>query len=495
LAHAKEEATEWQEYFAWPEAESYFSVCFEERSVTPANYECEAVEDRFKLKLVQAGPRLYLHYDASRFAYDDNHRLADELATLIASTICSPSASIRDLDSLSNEERIRIVEGFNQTSETFPEECIHKLFEKQARQTPDTVAVVCGTDQLTYAQLNRGANQLAHYLQKLGVGPEVPVGICLERSTDFVVCLLAIMKAGGAYLPLDVNTPHERLAAMLADTQTPVLITRDMRDKSFDGCRTLPLNLIEFANEETHDCTGDVTPSNLAYVIFTSGSTGRPKGVAVEHRQLCNYVHVIDRRIELSSCRSFAIVSTLVADLAHTMLFPSLLTGGTLHLIGEDQAASPDLLARYFNQNPIDCLKIVPTHLNALLTSTHAAQLLPRRNLILGGEACPRSLVEKIHEIAGGVAVWNHYGPTETTVGCVAQQLTFDETTTISIGTPLPNNTAYVLNERLRPVPIGVTGELYVGGEGVARGYLNRPELTAERFVPDPFSKQPGRRF
>src|SRR6185369_15730389 len=135
----------------------------------------------------------------------------------------------------------------------------------------------------------------------------------------------------------------------------------------------------------------------------------------------------IDRRVGLSSCRSFAIVSTLVADLAHTMLFPSLLTGGTLHLIGEEQAASPDLLARYFNQNPIDCLKIVPTHLNALLTSAQAAELLPRRNLILGGEACPRSLVEKIQLVAGGVAVWNHYGPTETTVGCVAQQLTFDD--------------------------------------------------------------------
>ena len=495
LVQAKEQAAEWQEYFAPPVAESYFSICFEQRSASSAIYQRDAVEDRFKLKLVQASTRLELYYDAARFAADDIRRMADELATLIASAIRAPSALIRDLESLSNEERTRIVEGFNQTTETFPEKCIHTLFEQQARQTPDAVAVVCGSEQLTYAQLNERANQLAHYLQKLGVGPDVPVGLCLERSTDFVVCMLGIMKAGGAYLPLDANTPHERLAAMLADTRTPVLIARDVRDKVFDGCRTVQLDLIELAKEETRDCTSDVTAGNLAYVIFTSGSTGRPKGVAVEHRQLCNYVHAIDRRIELSSCRSFAIVSTLVADLAHTMLFPSLLTGGTLHLIGEEQAASPDLLARYFNQNPIDCLKIVPTHLNALLTSEQAAQLLPRRNLILGGEACPRSLVEKIQAVAGGVAVWNHYGPTETTVGCVAQQITFDDTGTIAIGKPLPNNTAYVLNERLRPVPIGVAGELYVGGEGVARGYLNRPELTAERFVPDPFSKEPGRRF
>lgn len=502
LAQAEREAAEWQEYFAWPEAESYFSVCFEARRnpAAAAGFSisrCDAVEDRFKLKLVSwkgsvqlAPARLELHYDAARFDSDDIRRLADELATLIANAIRTPAARIAELESLGDDERIRIVERFNQTSESFAPECIHALFERQARQTPETVAVVCGADKLTYAQLNQRANQIARYLQKLGIGPDVPAGLCLERSTDFVACMLGIMKAGGAYLPLDVNTPPERMAAMLADTRTPVLITRD-DDRAFDGCRTLSLDLI--AGEEANDCTSDVTPANLAYVIFTSGSTGRPKGVGVEHRQLCNYVNAVDRRVGLSSCRSFAIVSTLVADLAHTMLFPSLLNGGTLYLISEAEAASPDVLAGYFSRNPIDCLKIVPTHLNALLTSTHAGELLPRRHLLLGGEACPRSLIEKIHELSGGMAVWNHYGPTETTVGCAAQPLAFDAA--ITIGRPLPNYTAYILNERLRPVAIGVAGELYVGGAGVARGYLNRPELTAERFIPDPFSKEPGRRF
>jgi amino acid adenylation domain-containing protein len=175
------------------------------------------------------------------------------------------------------------------------------------------------------------------------------------------------------------------------------------------------------------------------------------------------------------------------------MLFPSLLTGGTLHLIPEDQAANPAALADYFRQNPIDCLKIVPTHLKALLACSQASELLPRRHLILGGEACPRSLVETVRDLSSELTIWNHYGPTETTVGCVAQHLGSSDR--IAIGTPLPNNTAYILNEHLRPVPIGVTGELYVGGEGVARGYLNRPELTAERFVPDPFSKAAGGRL
>jgi len=506
LFKAKKDAAQWQEYFTWPDAtNAYFSVCFEERRGAPvfrANnasfsiYRSDAVDDRFKLKLVSSLvdgiPSLELHYDASRFASADMRRMADELGILIAHAIQKPAAPVNDLESFSGEERVRIVEGFNQTTEIFPTECIQKLFEAQAQRTPDTVAVVCGSDKATYVQLNERANQLGHYLQRLGVGPDVPAGLCLERSVDFVVCMLAVMKAGGAYLPLDVNTPDERLATMLAETRAPVLITRAGRDRVFDGCRTLPLDAIagDLAAEASDNCSSDVIPTNLAYVIFTSGSTGRPKGVAVEHRQLCNYVHAIDYKVGLSSCRSFAIVSTLVADLAHTMLFPSLLTGGTLHLITEDQAASPAMLAAYFSRHPIECLKIVPTHLKALLTS---AEVLPRRHLILGGETCPRSLVEKIHELSGELAVWNHYGPTETTVGCVAQQLT--RSGTISIGTPLPNNTAYILNERLRPVPVGVAGELYVGGDGVARGYLNRPELTAERFVPDPYSKAPGRRF
>ena len=534
LAKAEKEAAQWQEYFAWPDAVNeslpYFSVCFEERhrtsvfraeGVTFSVNECDAVDDRFNLKLVSVlvdgRPHLELHYDAGRFDTTDIQRMAHELVILIANAARKPTTPISELDSLSSEERRRIVEGFNQTAEEFPITCIHTLFEAQAQQTPDRVAVVCGPDKATYAQLNERANQLARYLQKLGVGPDVPVALRLAKSVDFIVCMLGVMKAGGAYLPLDVNIPEERLATMLAETRAPVLTS---------------LNALadELANEAKDNCSSDVTPANLAYVIFTSGSTGRPKGIAVEHRQLCNYVHAIDRKVGLSACRSFAIVSTLVADLAHTMLFPSLLTGGTLHLISEDQAANPPVLADYFRQNPIDCLKIVPTHLKALLVSSDARELLPRRHLILGGEACSRSLVETVHELsmltppwsaaawrrfgldlaqstppprqaaalqgdARELAIWNHYGPTETTVGCVAHRFTFGDSDTITIGTPLPNNTVYVLNEHLRPVPVGVAGELYVGGEGVARGYLNRPEPTAERFMPDPFSKTAGRRF
>jgi amino acid adenylation domain-containing protein/non-ribosomal peptide synthase protein (TIGR01720 family) len=510
LATAEEEAIQWQEYFDWETGDGpakYFPVCFEERrgqmifragDVTFSIYRGEATDDYFELKLVsvlnEEVPRLELHYDASRYAREDMRRLGEELTTLIADFINKPGAAINDLQSLSSEARLRIVKGFNQTSQNFPANCIHKMFEAQVEKTPNLPAVLCGSAQISYAELNRRANQLARYLQKLNVGPDVPVGLCLERSIDFAVGMLGILKAGGAYVPLDVNTPLARLQTMLSEAGVTVLLTHEQ--KVISGVRVLLMNDLrdELAKEDADNCSNKATPPNLAYVIFTSGSTGKPKGVAVEHRQLCNYVHAIDSRIGLSSCGSFAIVSTLVADLAHTSLFPSLLSGGALHLIPEDQAASPKLLADYFSRNPVDCLKIVPAHLSALLTSPGAVDILPRRHLLLGGEATPRRLLDHVWQLSAGVTIWNHYGPTETTVGCVAQQID-RETQAPAIGTPLSNNTVYILDQRLRPVSIGVVGELYVGGAQVARGYVNRPDLTAESFVPDPFSESPGGRL
>jgi amino acid adenylation domain-containing protein/non-ribosomal peptide synthase protein (TIGR01720 family) len=511
LNQAEEQATQWQEYFGWDTSDGiakYFPVCFEERlgpgefrvgDLAFSIYRREGTDDRFQLKLVSvlndAVPRLELHYDASRYSLEDVQWLGKQLTTLIAEAIARPATAINDLQSLDSEERRRIVKGFNQTFQEFPQNSIHRMFEAQVQKTPDVRAVVCGSAEVTYADLNRRANQLARYLQKLNVGPDVSVGLCLERSIDFVVGMLGILKAGGAYVPVDVNSPAARLETMLSEAGAAVLISaRD--DIAFSSGRVLTLNDLaeELAEEDTNNCTNNTTPASLAYVIFTSGSTGTPKGVAVEHRQLCNYVAAIEHKVGLSSCRSFAIVSTLVADLAHTMLFPSLLNGGTLHLIPEDQAASPELLSDYFSRNAIDCLKIVPPHLAALLTPSRASDILPRRHLLLGGEATSRRLLQDIRKLSPELTVWNHYGPTETTVGCVAQ-LIEPESQVISIGTPLANNTVYILDQRLRPVSIGVAGELYVGGAQVARGYVNRPDLTAESFVPDLFCESPGGRL
>lgn len=503
----EEEATQWQEYFAWDPSDGsarYFPICFEERrgpslfragDVAFSIHRREATDDRFQLKLVAVLNDLELHYDAARYSREDVQWLGKQLTTLIAGVIASPNAAIEDLQSLSSEERLRTVKGFNRTFRAFPVDCIHKMFEAQVEKTPDVAAVVCGSADVTYAELNRRANQLARHLRKLEVGPDVPVGLCLERSIDFVVGILGILKAGGAYVPLDVNTPVARLETMLNEAGATVLISA-RNDVAFSGGRVLMLNDLRdtLAKEDAGNSTNSTTPANLAYVIFTSGSTGTPKGVAVEHRQLCNYVAAIDDKVGLSSCRSFAIVSTLVADLAHTMLFPSLLKGGTLHLIPEEKAASPELLGDYFSRHSIDCLKIVPAHLGALLTSSRAADILPRRHLLLGGEAASLTLLQDIRELSPALTIWNHYGPTETTVGCVTQLLD-PESRSISIGTPLANNTVYILDQRFRPVSIGVAGELHVGGAQVARGYVNRPDVTAESFVPDPFCESPGGRL
>ncbi|HEY0601279.1 MAG TPA: amino acid adenylation domain-containing protein, partial [Herpetosiphonaceae bacterium] len=241
-----------------------------------------------------------------------------------------------------------------------------------------------------------------------------------------------------------------------------------------------------------------ILAEHTAYVIYTSGSTGQPTGVLVEQRQLANYVAGILDRLALSEPASFATVSTIAADLGNTAIFPCLCTGGSLHVIAQQRLADPRLLAEYMTEHPIDCLKIVPSHLAALLKSDQGAHVLPRKYLILGGEAARSSWITEIQQLAPTCTILNHYGPTEATVGVLTYHVAPGElppTPTVPLGRPLANTQIYILNARLQPQPIGVEGEIYIGGDGVTRGYLNRPELTAERFVPDPFGQAPGSRL
>src|SRR6185369_4197454 len=231
---------------------------------------------------------------------------------------------------------------------------------------------------------------------------------------------------------------------------------------------------------------------NLAYVIFTSGSTGRPKGVAVEQRQIVNYLNAITEKLDLPARSSFAMVSTIAADLGNTVLFPALCKGGTLHLIDEERSSDPNGLAEYFRRHQIDCLKIVPSHLSAMLSAANPKDILPRRRLVLGGEGCPWSLAETIARLSPECLVFNHYGPTEATVGATTYRVSGDTSERVSetapLGGPLANVQTYILDEALRPVPVGATGELHIGGAGLARGYINRACATAEKFIPNPFS-------
>ncbi|MCZ0903436.1 amino acid adenylation domain-containing protein, partial [Microcoleus sp. HI-ES] len=323
---------------------------------------------------------------------------------------------------------------------------------------------------------NARANQIANYLQQLGVKSEGLVGICAERSVDAIAGMLGILKAGGAYLPLDPAMPKERLALMLQDAGVAVLLTQQQLIEKWPKTQAKIVCLDAEIPSVSPSASPPLSGENLAYVIYTSGSTGTPKGVAIEHRSLVNYLYSIQEQLNLPSGGSFATVSTLAADLGNTVIFPALCTGGSLHIISQERATDPEAIAAYFQQHSIDCLKIVPSHLKALLTASDPAQVLPKKRLILGGETLSWNLLETIQKYAPNCSVFNHYGPTEATVGVLAYPIKDREnciSETVPLGRPINNAQIYLLDSHLQPVAIGVSGELYIGGASLARGYLN----------------------
>ncbi len=635
-----------------------------------------------------------MRYNANLYSQEAMHLLIEEYQTLLESAAANPEGAIGELEIVGEKERLFLLhaatassylppllppqhsshvdtpEASNGNSNVSPR-CIHQLFEQQATLTPHNVAVVCpslnhhwdegarGRDrdrepQLTYEELDSYANQLAHYLHQQGVGTgvgtrkrEVVVGVCMEHSLEGIVAIMGVLKAGAAYLPLDPTLPAERLAFMLQDTHTPLLLTQPhllarlphplshhdiilstsnppfpdtpthkhtsmyasmyastSTSTTHTPVRVVCLRLADFGEQDGQDrldkqnghstqgshnnhsvqehqevsYRGDeellldmgrpvvgreiikrenkgnqgskggkgrgskqIEEERLAYVMYTSGSTGQPKGVCVEHRQLYNYVTAITRRLDLPPAASFAMVTPFSADLGHTALFPTLCSGGTLHLLGPRLSVSSSngreiisdnpgmeaaYLGEYMHRHKIDCLKIVPSHLAALLSSVTievetqsqrkiplpSLPPLPRQRLVLGGEICRWELIDQVHRLLPLVSspsspsastsercrIFNHYGPTETTVGVLTQEIHVEGqgieerkrewTKSVPIGRPLDNTQVYILDRQMRLVPIGVLGEIYIGGRGVARGYLGRVQETAERFLPDEYS-------
>ncbi len=380
--------------------------------------------------------------------------------------------------------------------------CLHQLIEEQAGRTPNQPAVAYEQQKLTYRELNDRAERLAIHLRSLGAGPDLIVGLLVERSLEMMIGILGILKAGAAYVPIDAAFPQERIAFMLGDAQAKLLVTQSsLMGKLPAGVpRTVCLDTLDWSrlprtSQEVVPCY----PANLAYVIYTSGSTGRPKGVGIEHRNIVNYVLSVSEKLQFQPGMNHAVVSTIAADLGNTVIFPALITGGCLHLISQERAESQSLLADYFERQRVDVLKIVPSHLAALQSGRNPEKVMPGCRLILGGEASRLDWIEQLRTLSPGCQIYNHYGPTETTVGVltyhVEHQLPSTRSGTLPLGRPLPNSRVYILDESRQSVPVGVEGELYIGGSGVARGYLNRPELTAEKFVPDPFSPDPGGRM
>jgi amino acid adenylation domain-containing protein len=395
----------------------------------------------------------------------------------------------------------RPLDQWNDTRADFPQVCAHELFERRAAQTPDATALVFGDRQLSYRELNERANKVAHHLRRRGVGPEVLVGVCLNRSPELVAGLLAVWKAGGAYVPLDPAYPPERLSFMIGDAQALVLLSeekcRPLFSSADDNLVCLDSDWPRLAGEASDNLPPVATPANLAYVIYTSGSTGRPKGAMIVHRGLVNYLWWALKAYAVEPGRSAPVHTSISFDLTVTSLFTPLLAGGTVELLPEDVGAQ-NLLAALLRAGNRSLVKITPAHLELLSQQIPAAKAPGMcRTFVIGGENLLAENLRLWREHAPATRLINEYGPTETVVGCCVHEVlpTDPPSGSVAIGRPIANTQLYVLDENLEPVPPGDMGELYIGGAGVARGYLNRPELTAERFLPDPFGGVAGARL
>ncbi len=516
------EAVEWQEYFDFeqlPRLDAeiepcrFFPVAFEFQDAEAKHTEGDTIFsiqkqyscfDRFKLKLscVQRGGLLVaeLNYDSSFFCAEDVDRLAQEFRTLLESVCANPESPIADLDIVSPNEQRRLLVEFNDRQTDYPEsKCIHQLFAERARQQPENVAVVFQNHRLTYAQLEARANQLAYHLQGLGVGPEVPVAICMDRSLEMVVGILGILKAGGAYVPLDPEYPKERLAYMMEDARTQVLLTQNTLRESMPElgiavvCVDSDWETIARHGKSTPQA--NATAANLAYVIYTSGSTGQPKGVMVEHGGLTNTINWTMETLELSSSDRCILKTPITFDASGRELFATLLAGGTLIVAEPGGHRDSRYLADTIRGERISILHCVPSLLRLLVEEPAFDESLAVRAVMCGGEALPPQLVTRFQSRIGA-KLYNVYGPTETIIDSTFWSCEeCNPHCAVPIGRPIPNAQVYILDDLLRLLPIGVAGDLYIGGVGMARGYVRRPDLTAEKFIPDPFSGEPGARL
>ncbi len=447
--------------------------------------------DRFKLGLVchEAASRLTLEltWDAARLDEEEVRRLAERFQALVASAAAAPRRMAAELDLLPSEERRRLEDWGQGREAAVPDRCVHELFEEQAARTPDAVAVDFGDRKLSYRELDARANALAHRLRALDVVPEERVGLSAELSPAAVVGLLGILKAGGAFLPVDPNGPTERRAFLLSDAGVRVMVTSTATSPpaGFGGERVI-VDLDEEL-EGVESLASGVHPANLAYVLYTSGSTGLPKGVGVEHRQLASYLGFADRIVFGERVRSCPLVTPLTFDASLKQILAPLLRGGTVWGLSGDEAIDPAALVAELSRRQDVALNGTPTLWKALLEeierSGSASTLSGLKRLLLGGERLSPELLERTTAVLPGVEVWNLYGPTEATANATFARLSPGEP--VTLGRPIDGARVLLLDRACQPVPPGVAGQIWIGGNGVARGYLGRPGLTAERFLPD----------
>lgn len=432
-----------------------------------------------------------LEYNQYLFNKDSAGRMLGHFRNLLESIAAGPEQRISALRLLDDGESRRILVEWNRTRDDAPLDTpVHRIFEAQAGRTPHAVALACGARRMTYAELDDCSSRVAARLQALGVGPDVLAAVCLERSVEMIVALLGVMKAGGAYLPLDPNYPAERLQFMLEDSRARVLITHSSLLHRLPEVSGRTLLIDSLPGQAPPLVRPRLSPDNLAYAIYTSGSTGTPKGVLLHHRGLTNLVLAQTRGFGLTPQSRVLQFASFSFDASVSEIFMALTTGAALYLAPAETLLSPSGLVRLMQEEEITTITLPPSFLTMV-----APEQLPHLScLISAGEACPWDLALRWRQ---GRRFFNAYGPTETTIGPAYHEVTgmVEGTHSVPVGRPIANTRFYILDEHLTPVPEGAAGELYIGGAGLARGYLNQPAATAEKFLPDPFADTPGSRL
>ncbi|MEA2172503.1 MAG: hypothetical protein QOD00_95, partial [Blastocatellia bacterium] len=444
--------------------------------------------------------RLQLNYNAAELTEEQIEAISIYYQKILRAMAFEPEASYETVCPLSDAEQRQQLIDWNRTAAAYPDDtCLHQWFEAQAERRPDATAVVYEQQQMSYAELNRKANQLAHYLQTIGVGPESLVGICIERSLEMMVGLLGILKAGGAYLPLDPHYPRERLSFMLTDARVKVLLTQHSllsflpEHEAKVVCLDTDWQLI--AGQSTEQPSSKVTAENLAYVIYTSGSTGRPKGVMLSHGGVCNTLRWRQAAFSLQETDRMLQNISIAFDPSVWQIFGALVTGYELVLARPEGHKDIRYLSGLIEEHKITLADFVPSMMQAFLEEQSEGACESLRHVFCGGEVLPVELQERFFSALPGGELHNMYGPTECSIDAVCWTCQPGSNERVPIGRPVANKLVYIPDEYQQPVPVGVAGQLHVGGVGLARGYFNRPELTAEQFIPNPFSSEPGARL
>ncbi len=474
-------------------------------SIEPMNLFSKEWTSKFDLTLYikekNHGIQASFEYNTDLFKKDTIIRMANHFQNVLKGIVNNPERKISEITILSEREKQCLLYDWNDTYSYYPEDkSFHHLFEEQVKRTPDAVAIKFNKKQITYNELNKRSNQLAHFLQKRGITAEKKVGIYIDRSLDMVIGLIGTLKSGGAYVPLDPNGPSERLVFMIEDSQLSFLLTQSHLLSTLPALK-IPIMCLDqkdhhIQNENVDNIENIPRPADLAYLIYTSGSTGKPKGVQITHRSLTNFLISIKKEVQINKKDKLLAVTTISFDISILELFLPLIVGAQVILAVKEVVVDAFKLKNLIDKS-ITIMQATPATWHMLLEAEWNGN--PSLKLLCGGEALTKELASRL--LLKAKVVYNLYGPTETTVWSIINRIEninidlYNDKTVISIGRPIANTQIYILDQHLNPVPIGIPGELFIGGDGLARGYLNRPELTKEKFITNPFEEKQGSRL